>query len=55
MRFHNNSKGDTSMTALMLENFKLIVLFIFFACVIGLSRLGAENPTKMKRPHIGRR
>jgi hypothetical protein len=34
------------MTALMLENLKLIVLFLLIASIIGLSHLSGENLTK---------
>jgi hypothetical protein len=37
------------MTTLMLENLKLIVLFLLIGSVIGLSHFSGENPTKMKR------
>ena len=32
------------MTALLLEYFKLIVLFLLIGSVIGFSRLGGERP-----------
>ena len=43
------------MTDLLLENFKLIVLFLLIGSIIGLSHLSGENLTKMKRAIHGRR
>jgi hypothetical protein len=43
------------MTDLLLENFKLVVLFLLIGSIIGLSHLSGENLTKMKRAiHGGR-
>jgi hypothetical protein len=41
-------QGETPMTDIMLENLKLIVLFLLFGSIIGLSHLSAENLTKIK-------
>ena len=43
------------MTVLMLEDIKLIILFVLIASIIGLSHLNAKNMTKMKRAIYGRR
>jgi hypothetical protein len=43
------------MTDLLLENFKLIVLFLLIGSIIGLSHFSGENLTKMKRAIHGRR
>jgi len=43
------------MTDLLLENFKLVVLFLLIGSIIGLSHLSGENLTKMKRVIHGRR
>jgi hypothetical protein len=48
-------QGETSMTDLLLENFKLIVLVLLIGSIIGLSHLSGENLTKMKRAIHGRR
>ncbi len=39
------------MTALLVENFKLIILFLLIGSVIGLSQLGDETakPARRKR------
>jgi hypothetical protein len=37
------------MTALVLENLKLAILYLLIVAIIGLSHLTAENLTKMKR------
>ena len=37
------------MTDLLLENLKLIILFLLIGSIIGLSHLSGENLTKMKR------
>jgi len=42
------------MTDLLLENLKLIVLFLLIGSIIGLSHLSGENLTKMKRAIHGR-
>jgi hypothetical protein len=41
---------ETSMTALMLENLKLIMLFMLIGSIIGLSHLsgGKANPARPK-------
>ena len=39
----------------LLENLKLIVLFLLIGSIIGLSHLSGENLTKMKRAIHGRR
>jgi hypothetical protein len=46
-------QGTTSMTALLLENFKLITLFMLIGSIIGLSRLDGEKaqPARRKRLH----
>jgi hypothetical protein len=43
------------MTAFMLENAKLIMLFVLIGSVIGLSHLSGENLPKIKHEHGGRR
>ena len=43
------------MTDLLLENFKLVILFLLIGSIIGLSHLSGENLTKMKRAIHGRR
>ena len=43
------------MTALMLENLKLIILFLLIGSIIGLSHLTGENLTKLKRAFRSRR
>jgi hypothetical protein len=43
------------MTDLLLENLKLIVLFLLIGSIIGLFHLNGENLTKMKRAIHGRR
>ena len=43
------------MTDLLLENLKLIILFLLIGSIIGLSYLCDENLTKMKRAIHGRR
>jgi hypothetical protein len=48
-------QGETSMTDLLLENLKLIVLFLLIGSIIGLSHLNGENLAKMKRAIHGRR
>jgi hypothetical protein len=40
--------GGTSMTDILLENLKLIVLFILIAAVIGMSHFGAATPARPK-------
>jgi hypothetical protein len=42
------------MTVLLLENPKLIILFLLIGSIIGLSHLTGENLTKMKRAIHGR-
>jgi hypothetical protein len=44
-------QGMTSMTALLLENIKLITLFTLIGSIIGLSRLDSEKarPARRKR------
>jgi hypothetical protein len=46
------------MTVLVLENLKLIVLFLLIGSIIGLSRLSGENLTKnetrIRRPTLAR-
>jgi hypothetical protein len=46
------------MTALVLENLKLIVLFLLIGSIIGLSHLSGENLTKnetrIRRPTLAR-
>jgi hypothetical protein len=41
-------QGETSMTAFVLENLKLIMLFLLIGSIIGLSHLSGENLTKNK-------
>jgi hypothetical protein len=36
------------MTALLLENLKLVVLFILIAAVIGLANFGGATPSRPK-------
>jgi len=36
------------MTDFLLENIKLVILFLLFGSIIGLSHLNAENLAKMK-------
>jgi len=43
------------MTDLLLENLKLIILFLLIGSIMGLSHLSGENLTKMKRAIHGRR
>ena len=43
------------MAALMLENLKLIILFLLIGSIIGLSHLRGENLTDMKRAIRSRR
>jgi hypothetical protein len=44
----------TSMTALLLENIKLVVLFVLIATVIAMSHFGVAGPTRRKaRRHSG--
>ena len=43
------------MTDLLLENLKLIVLFLLIGSIIGLSHLSGEDLAKMKRAIHGRR
>jgi hypothetical protein len=49
---------ETSMTALTLENIKLIILLLLVGSVIGLSHLSGENLTKnetrIRRPTLAR-
>jgi hypothetical protein len=37
------------MTDLLLENFKLIVLFLLIGSIVGLSHFSGENLTTMRR------
>ena len=37
------------MTALLIEYFKLIVLFALLASIIGLSRIGERMPQRLRR------
>jgi hypothetical protein len=41
-------KKETAMTDFLLENIKLVILFLLFGSIIGLSHLNAENLAKMK-------
>ena len=43
------------MAALMLENLKLIILFLLIGSIIGLSHLTGENLTKLKHAFHSRR
>jgi hypothetical protein len=43
------------MTALLLENLKLIVLFLLIGAIIGLSYLSSETLPKIKPAHAGQR
>ena len=43
------------MAALMLENLKLIILFLLISSIIGLSHLNGENLTKLKLAFHSRR
>ncbi len=43
------------MAELLLENLKLIILFLLIGFIIGLSHLTGENLTKLKRTFHGRR
>ena len=43
------------MASLMLENLKLIILFLLIGSIIGLSHLTGENLTKMKQAFHSRR
>jgi hypothetical protein len=36
-------QGETPMTALLVENLKLIILFLLISCIIGLSHFGSGN------------
>jgi hypothetical protein len=46
-----NNKGVTSMTALLLENLKLVILFLLIGTLVGLSHLGGgkAKPVRRKR------
>jgi hypothetical protein len=46
-----NNKGATSMTALLIENLKLIILVLLIGTIVGLSHLsgGKAKPTRRKR------
>jgi hypothetical protein len=41
-------QSDTSMTALLVEYLKLIILFLLIGIVIGLSELGGSIPVRRK-------
>lgn len=41
------------MTALVIENLKLIMLFLLIGSIVGLSHLGSGVPTKMNRKPEG--
>jgi hypothetical protein len=43
------------MTALVLENLKLSILFLLIGSIIGLCHLSGESLTEMKRAIHGRR
>jgi hypothetical protein len=43
------------MTELLLENLKLIILFLLIGSIIGLSHLTGENLTKLKQAFHSRR
>jgi hypothetical protein len=47
-RLPQEQQGETSMTDFLLDNLKLIMLFLLFGSIIGLSHLNAENLAKMK-------
>ena len=51
----HEQQRETSMAALMLENLKLIILFLLIGSIIGLSHLRGENLTDMKRAIRSRR
>jgi hypothetical protein len=42
------------MTALLIENFKLILLVLLISSIIGLSRFGAAKPTGVSANPIRR-
>jgi len=43
------------MTALMLENFKLVVLFVLIGSIIALSHVSGARPLGVRRRHASGR
>jgi hypothetical protein len=44
-------QGKTPMTDILLENIKLVMLFVLIATVIGMSHFGLASPTRRKSHH----